>query len=57
MDFQFLYNPFKTFQVSQTKTSIVGEGLRKKTFQNQQIKKMKISGGSLTKSNNIKMIF
>ena len=57
MDFQFLYNPFKTFQVSQsqTKTSIVGEGLRKKTFP--QIKKMKISGGSLTKSNNIKMIF
>ena len=55
MDFQFLYNPFKTFQLSQTKPSIVGEGLRKKTFP--QIKKMKISGGSLTKSNNIKMIF
>jgi len=54
MDFQFLYNPFKTFQVSQTKTSIVGEGLRKKNIP--QIKKMKI-GGSLTKSNNIKMIF
>ena len=55
MDFQFLYNPFNTFKLSQTKTSIVGEGLRKKTFP--QIKKMKISGGSLTKSNNIKMIF
>jgi len=54
MDFQFLYNPF-TFKLSQTKTSIVGEGLRKKTFP--QIKKMKTSGGSLTKSNNIKMIF
>ena len=32
MDFQFLYNPFNTFQLSQTKTSIVGEGVRKKHF-------------------------
>jgi hypothetical protein len=58
MDFQYLFNPFRTFrsQTAKQSTSIVGEGLRKKPMANfKSIPKMK--GCGLTKSNNIKMIF
>jgi hypothetical protein len=73
MDFQFLFNPLKirisksnvieNENISSSNVEQMGSGFRKTRFQPMTIKnfqpivRSKTKGGSLAKSNNIRMIF